>query len=109
MAKLTNFILDLAEDRHLLSDFGADPEAVMARADLSPAERSLINSRDPKVITEAIIRELMPGNEPMADWTIVVVLVAVTTKSAQLERLEDTRRYEQLIARLRNLADRTSR
>ena len=103
---LTNFILDLAEKTQTVVEFEKDPEAVMLRAGLSAAERALLDSRNPKAITEAVIREIAPGIEANADWTIVVVLVAVTTKVPQLERLAQPRQYEQLIARLRNLSGR---
>ena len=106
---LTSFILDLAEKPHLATEFESDPEAVMTRAGLSSAERALINSRNPKAITEAVIREIAPGIDAAADWTIVVVLVAVTTKTPQMERLEEPRQYEQLISRLRNLANRNAK
>lgn len=104
---LTNFILDLAEKPQLLGEFENDPELVMTRAGLSSAERALLNSRNPKAITEAIIREITPGIEASADWTIVVVLVAVTTKTPQMERLGEARQYEQLLTRLKNLANKT--
>jgi hypothetical protein len=56
-ARLTNFLIQLYDDRDMRTRFENGPEETMDAARLSPYEKEVILSRDEQRITEAILAE----------------------------------------------------
>jgi len=55
--RLTNFLIQLYNDRDMRTRFEDSPEAVMDAAQLSAYEKEAILSRDEQRITEAVLAE----------------------------------------------------
>jgi hypothetical protein len=77
----TEFVMGLAQDPQALNAFKSRPEAVMKAAGLTGAERSILLSKDPTLVHQAIVKDLgqlMPGDLRAADTdTIVVIVIAI--------------------------------
>ena len=57
----THFLIKLGEDPQLLEDFKNNPDDVMEKQGLTPAERALLWSGDAKLIRLAIVND--PGHK----------------------------------------------
>lgn len=71
---LTKFILEIAQNPQLVSNFQKDPDSVVQRAGLSPAEAVTLQSGDARIIREAIAADLGSRGGAAAEGITVVVL-----------------------------------
>ncbi len=56
-SNFTNFLLTLGEDPQLLEAFKQDPDTVMDKAGLTPAEKTLLLSGNAQLIRSAIVAD----------------------------------------------------
>ena len=60
-SNFTNFLLTLGEDPQMLEAFKQDPDAVMDKAGLTPAEKTLLLSGNMQLIRSALVND--PGHK----------------------------------------------
>lgn len=74
--RFTDFIIRLAEDPKALDEFRRDPDSALKRADISPAEQSILASANPAIIRDAIVADIgKNGGDAAAEWVVVLVIV----------------------------------
>jgi hypothetical protein len=99
-SKFTDFILRLAEDPKVLSQFQENPMEAAKAAGLSAAEQSILDNPTPALISEAILSEIAKIDDPEAATVIVITYTYTRVKEADLvSRLSS----ENVIERLRRL------
>jgi hypothetical protein len=68
---LTDFLIELASDPNLASQFMDNPQQVMADAGLSQADQDLLMSGDPQAIRNAV------DEEKIGDQIVIIMFVSV--------------------------------
>jgi len=80
--RFTDFVLKLAEDASLLNTYQADPLAAAKAAGLSPAEQSILVNPTPKIIRDAIVKEIGRTGAGGEEASTVIVVVYTWTSSS---------------------------
>jgi len=75
MAKLTEFVMELAQNPGTLQRFQNRPEEYIKEIGLSPAEQAVLLSKDPVVLRDAIARDVNVSARAAQDWVVVLVYV----------------------------------
>lgn len=74
--KFTKLVLELAENPEALNRFKTNPDQVIAEAGLSPAEKSILQSRDTGLVRDAIVSDLnragVAGSDSASGVTVVI-------------------------------------
>jgi len=71
----TKLVLELAENPQVLERFKVNPDEVIASAGLSPAEKSILQSRDASLVRDAIVSDLKRagvGTDVASGVTVVI-------------------------------------
>ena len=71
----THFLINLGEDPQLLAEYKKNPDAVMEKNGLTPAERALLSSGDAKLIRLAIVND--PGHKEALGFSSEQALPAI--------------------------------
>ena len=66
--RLLRYLLELAQDPIRARDFRADPDRALAGADLSPAQRDVLRSRDPSQIRAALVERPVEDDLLFLSW-----------------------------------------
>ncbi|MGF9693158.1 MULTISPECIES: hypothetical protein [unclassified Rhizobium] len=78
MPAIDKLLVSIATDGTTAKKFRDNPQAVIAAANLSPIEESVLLSRDPNMIQSALHSAALKGSlKAAADdtvWTVIVIL-----------------------------------